>query len=91
MADPELDLPLPQVRYWTEKGAAGFLVYRYQMQRRPDQGELSSKALIFGGGCALKHHNAESREKEVRLSSANPLLYILLVERRGSPELWSVL
>ena len=55
-----------QVRYWTETGASGFLVYRYELRRRPGQGQLCSKALVFGGGCAPKNFTAESRKKEVR-------------------------
>ena len=54
-----------QVRYWTETGASGFLVYRYELRRRPGQGELCSKTLVFGGGCAPKNFTAESRKKEV--------------------------
>lgn len=54
-----------QVRYWTETGASGFLVYRYELRRRAGQGELYSKALVFGGGCAPKNFTAESRKKEV--------------------------
>lgn len=55
-----------QVKYWTELGASGFRVYLYQMRRRPGQGELYSKALVFGGGSAPKQHDAASRRNEVR-------------------------
>lgn len=54
-----------QVRYWTETGVSGFLVYKYELRRRPGQCELCSKALVFGGGCAPKNFTAESRRKEV--------------------------
>jgi len=55
-----------QVKYWIEKGKSEFDVIRYEMRRRPGQGELCSKALVFGGGCAPKSFTAKSRQKEVR-------------------------
>ncbi|CAL5218970.1 g724 [Coccomyxa viridis] len=54
------------VKYYQKKGLSGFLVYKYVLKRRPDQGQLCSKALVFGGGCAPKNFTAESRRKEVR-------------------------
>lgn len=76
-----------QVKYWTESGAAGFRVYLYQMRRRPGQGELYSKALVFGGGSAPKQHDAASRRKEARpaclLQAAHPALKICSGERIG--------
>ena len=54
-----------QARYWTERGASGFLVYRYELRRRAGQGELYSKALVFGGGSAPKNFTVESREEQV--------------------------
>ena len=66
-----------QVKYWTESGASGFRVYLYQMRRRPGQGELYSKALVFGGGSAPKQHNAASRRKEARPPHAYSRLHAL--------------
>ena len=53
------------MKYYQKKGLSGFLVYKYVLKRRPDQGQLCSKALVFGGGCAPKNFTAESRRKEV--------------------------
>ncbi len=60
-----------QVKYYKKKGLSGFFVYKYMLKRRADQGELCSKALVFGGGCAPKNFTAESRRKEV--CGATPL------------------
>ena len=54
-----------QVKYKKVPGNSGFFVYKYRLQRRPNQGELYSKALVFGGGAAPKDFTAESRKKEV--------------------------
>ena len=54
-----------QVKYWQKPGNSGFFVYQYRLRRRPNQGELFSKALVFGGGAAPKDFTAESRKKEV--------------------------
>ena len=74
-----------QVKYWTESGASGFRVYLYQMRRRPGQGELYSKALVFGGGSAPKQHDAASRRKEVRpawlLQAVCPALRLCAAEK----------
>lgn len=53
------------MKYWTDGGKSGFFVYQYELRRRPGQGELYSKALVFGGGAAPKNFTAESRKKEV--------------------------
>ena len=67
-----------QVKYWIEKGKSEFDVIRYEMRRRPGQGELCSKALVFGGGCAPKSFTVESRQKEVRVNGLNLPHNILL-------------
>ena len=76
-----------QVKYWTESGASGFRVYLYQMRRRPGQGELASKALVFGGGSAPKQHDAASRRKEASpawlFQAACPALNLGAGERTG--------
>ena len=78
-----------QVKYYRKKGLSGFFVYKYVLKRRPDQGNLCSKALVFGGGCAPKNFTAESRRKEVRgptslcPSTCDVLPGIRHVEARG--------
>lgn len=57
-----------QVKYWEETGNSGFKVYKFECIRRPDQGELYSRALVFGGGQAPKHFTAETRKTQVSSS-----------------------
>ena len=40
-------------------------MYKFELKRRPNQGKLYSKALVFKGGAAPKNFTAESRKKEV--------------------------
>ena len=57
-----------QVKYWEETGNSGFKVCKFECIRRPDQGELYSRALVFGGGQAPKHFTAETRKTQVSSS-----------------------
>ena len=41
-----------QVKYWPDKGVGGHIVYKYLLRRRPDQGELATCRVEFGGKSA---------------------------------------
>ena len=45
-----------QVKYKTAKGKSGFAVYKFELKRRPNQGKLYSKALVFKGGATQELH-----------------------------------
>lgn len=50
-----------QVKYWLEKGLGGHSVYKYLLRRRPDQGELATSRVEFGGKSAPKGMSALTR------------------------------
>ena len=50
-----------QVKYWLEKGKGGFLVYKYLLRRRPNQGETGTERVEFGGKSAPKGLSALTR------------------------------
>ena len=52
---------LLQVKYWVEKGKQGHLVYKYLLRRRPDQGDLATSRVEFGGKSAPKGLSALTR------------------------------
>lgn len=47
-----------QTRYWKEVGLSGMQVYKYHLQRRPNQGQLVTQRVVFGGVGAPKSHSA---------------------------------
>jgi len=49
------------VKYWLEKGKKGFSVYKYLLRRRPDQGDLATSRVEFGGKSAPKGLSALTR------------------------------
>jgi hypothetical protein len=59
------------VEYWKERGKEGFIVYRYRLIRRPNQGDLLSQAVKFGGMSAPKKFNPLGRSGIVDLDIAN--------------------
>ncbi|KAL3136265.1 hypothetical protein ABBQ32_007272 [Trebouxia sp. C0010 RCD-2024] len=50
-----------QVKYWLAKGMGGHAVYKYLLRRRPDQGELATCRVEFGGRSAPKGMSALTR------------------------------
>ena len=54
-------LMILQVKYWVEKGKQGHLVYKYLLRRRPDQGDLATSRVEFGGKSAPKGLSALTR------------------------------
>lgn len=50
-----------QVKYWLETGLGGHAVYKYLLRRRPDQGELATSRVEFGGKSAPKGMSALTR------------------------------
>ena len=50
-----------QVKYWLEKGIGGHSVYKYLLRRRPNQGELATCRVEFGGKSAPKGMSALTR------------------------------
>ena len=50
-----------QVKYWLEKGVGGHAVYKYLLRRRPNQGELATCRVEFGGKSAPKGMSALTR------------------------------
>ncbi|KAL0030547.1 hypothetical protein WJX79_003580 [Trebouxia sp. C0005] len=49
------------VKYWLEKGKKGFSVYKYLLRRRPNQGDLATSRVEFGGKSAPKGLSALTR------------------------------
>lgn len=49
------------MKYWLEKGKKGFSVYKYLLRRRPDQGDLATSRVEFGGKSAPKGLSALTR------------------------------
>lgn len=50
-----------QVKYWLETGLEGHAVYKYSLRRRPEQGELATCRVEFGGKSAPKGMSALTR------------------------------
>ena len=44
-----------------EKGKGGFLVYKYLLRRRPNQGDIATERVEFGGKSAPKGLSALTR------------------------------
>lgn len=51
-----------QVKYWLDKGVGGHAVYKYLLRRRPNQGELATCRVEFGGKSAPKGMSALTRQ-----------------------------
>ncbi len=49
------------MKYWLEKGKKGFSVYKYLLRRRPNQGDLATSRVEFGGKSAPKGLSALTR------------------------------
>ena len=59
------------VEYWLEPGKEGHNIYRFRLVRRPQQGELLSQAVKFGGISAPKQLTPLARPGIVDLDIAN--------------------
>ena len=51
-----------QTKYWLDKGKEGFLVYKYLLQRRPNQGDPITSRVEFGGKSVPKGLSALTRQ-----------------------------